>query len=62
MRKFLERCPENLPVLQQLSREGRFAITGGGEAIVDSNMILGESLVRNYVDGLLWVATLKLSL
>ncbi len=42
-------------MLQQLAREGRFAITGGGEAIVDSNMILGESLVRNFVDGLLWV-------
>lgn len=54
-RKFIERCPETLPVLQELSRAGRFAITGGGETIVDANMIHGESLVRNYVDGLLWV-------
>lgn len=55
VRKFLERCPEKLVDLQQLAREGRFAITGGGESIVDANMILGESLVRNMVDGLLWV-------
>ncbi len=55
VRKFIERCPETLPILQELARTGRFAITGGGEAIVDANMIHGESLVRNYVDGLLWV-------
>ena len=54
-RKFIERCPEMLPVLQQLAREGRFAVTGGGEAIIDANMVTGESLIRNYVDGLLWV-------
>jgi len=55
VRKFIERCPDQLPILQQLAREGRFAVTGGGEAIVDANMVLGESLVRNMVDGLLWV-------
>jgi alpha-mannosidase len=55
VRKFIERCPEKLPILRRLQAEGRFAITGGGEAIVDANMITGESLARNYVDGLLWV-------
>jgi hypothetical protein len=55
VRKFLERCPEKLADLQRLQREGRFAITGGGEAIVDANMIHGENLVRSFVDGLLWV-------
>jgi alpha-mannosidase len=55
VRKFLERCPEKLADLQRLQREGRFAITGGGEAIIDANMVNGESLVRNYIDGLLWV-------
>ena len=54
-RKFLERHPEALAELQSLSREGRFAITGGGENIVDANMILGESLARNFISGLLWV-------
>lgn len=55
VRKFLDRCPQERTRLQHLLDEGRFAITGGGEAIVDSNMITGESLVRNFVDGLLWV-------
>ncbi len=55
VRKFLERHPEALEELVQLARDGRFAITGAGETIVDSNMILGESLVRNYVLGLLWI-------
>jgi alpha-mannosidase len=55
VRQFLTRHPEHLATLQQLTREARFAITGGGEAIIDANMVEGESLVRNYVDGLLWV-------
>jgi alpha-mannosidase len=55
VRKFLERHPDKLEELRQLAREGRFAVTGGGEVIVDANMILGESLVRNYLYGLMWV-------
>lgn len=55
VQKFLERHPEKLEELLQLTRQGRFSITGGGEVIVDTNMIVGESLVRNYLYGLLWV-------
>lgn len=55
LRKFLERHPEALNELRQLYQAGRFAVTGGGEAIIDGNMVQGESLVRNYVDGFLWV-------
>ena len=55
LRSFLQRHPELLTELRQLARAGRFAVTGGGEAIIDANMVQGESLVRNYVDGLLWV-------
>ncbi len=55
VRKFLERHPEHLDTLVQLAQEGRFGITGAGEAIIDANMVLGESLVRNYVQGLRWV-------
>jgi len=55
VQKFLERHPELLEELQKLSKTGRFAVTGGGQVIVDANMILGESLVRNYLCGLLWV-------
>lgn len=55
VQKFLERHPELLSELQELSRAARFAVTGGGQVIVDGNMTLGESLVRNYLLGLLWV-------
>jgi alpha-mannosidase len=55
LRTILKDHPEALPVLQQLSKEGRFEISGSGETIVDANMIHGESLVRNFVDGILWV-------
>ncbi len=54
LRKFLERHPEKRAALVRLAQEGRFAVTGGGEAIIDGNMVLGESLVRNYLVGLLW--------
>jgi alpha-mannosidase len=55
VQKFLERHPERLAELRDLVRAGRFAVTGGGQVIVDANLILGESLARNFVIGLLWV-------
>lgn len=55
VRTFLERHPERLEELQNLAREGRFEVSGAGEAIIDGNMVLGESLVRNFVTGLRWV-------
>jgi alpha-mannosidase len=57
VRAFLERHPERLDELRRLAREGRFEVSGAGEAIIDGNMVLGESLVRNFVTGLLWVET-----
>ncbi|MCY3020796.1 MAG: glycosyl hydrolase-related protein [Planctomycetota bacterium] len=54
-RKYLERHPEKLKELRRLAAARRFAVTGAGENIVDSNMVLGESLVRNFLLGLLWV-------
>ncbi len=55
LRTILNDHPEALPVLQELARAGRFEVSGAGETIVDGNMIHGESLVRNFVDGILWV-------
>lgn len=55
VQKFLERHPERLDDLRRLSRAGRFTVSGGGQVIVDGNMILGESLVRNYLIGLNYV-------
>jgi alpha-mannosidase len=55
VREFVRRHPERLPELRRLARTGRFAVDGAGDNIVDSNLITGESLVRNFVNGLLWV-------
>jgi alpha-mannosidase len=55
VRKFLERHPEALPELQALAKQGRFAVTGAGDNIIDTNLVHGESIVRNYLYGLLWV-------
>ena len=53
-RKFLERNPDRLDDLKRLHREGRIELTVGGEAVPDTNMPQGETLVRNYLYGLLW--------
>ena len=55
VRNYLKRHPDRAPELRRLARERRFAVTGGGDNIIDANMVLGETLVRNFVTGLLWV-------
>ncbi len=55
LRQFLHRHPERLDELRALAAEGRFAVAGAGENIIDCNMVLGESMVRNWLLGLLWV-------
>ncbi|HEX7434038.1 MAG TPA: glycosyl hydrolase-related protein [Anaerolineaceae bacterium] len=55
VQKFLERHPEKLDDLRQLAQAGRFGVTGGGQVIVDTNLILGESIIRNYLVGFLYV-------
>lgn len=55
LRKYLERHPERLAELRRLAQAGRFAVSGAGDNIIDSNMVLGESIIRNYLLGLLWV-------
>lgn len=57
VRKYVERHPERLPELRALAQAGRFAVTGAGDNIIDTNMVLGESFVRNMLLGLLWVET-----
>lgn len=53
--KFLERHPDRLGELRRLSQEGRLYIPGAGNNIIDSNLVHGESIVRNFVSGILWV-------
>ena len=52
IRGVLQRHPEFLEELRTLAETGRFIISGTGDNIIDSNMVLGESLIRNYLYGL----------
>lgn len=54
LRAYLDTHPEQLPLIRQLAREGRFDVEGGGETIVDSNLGGGETTLRNFVMGTLW--------
>lgn len=54
LRTYLEAHAGRLPELRRLARAGRFAVGGTGDNIVDANLVLGESLVRNFVSGMLW--------
>lgn len=53
-RQYLRRHPERLTELRRLLAQGRVHISGAGDNIVDGNMLLGKSLVRNFVNGYLW--------
>lgn len=55
LRGCLSRHPGWLPELQKLAAEKRFTVSGAGENIVDSNLINGECIIRNYLLGYLWV-------
>jgi alpha-mannosidase len=55
LRKYLDRHPECADELRGLAASGRFGVSGAGDNIIDTNMVLGESIVRNYLRGLLWV-------
>ena len=46
---FFNRHPERRAEILQLAHEGRFTVTGAGYLITDGNMILGESLIRNFL-------------
>ncbi len=55
VRKFLERRPERRAELRRLAAAGRFEVSGAGDNIVDGNLVLGETLARNFVTGFLWL-------
>ena len=50
MRVFLEKHPETAKYFRQLHREGRFELFGSF-CIPDLNLVCGESIVRNLLDG-----------
>ena len=51
LRKFLEDHPEYEEKVETLVKSGRLYIPFSGDNIVDSNMVEGESIVRNYLYG-----------
>lgn len=55
LRKYLRDHPERLEELRQLRQEGRFGVGGCGDNVIDANMVLGESIVRNFVRGQAWL-------
>ena len=54
-RKFLERCPECAGRLKALVREGRCYVPLSGDNLIDSNLCTGETLLRNFTHGALWL-------
>ena len=54
LKLFLERNPDQLPVVQRLVDEGKLELPGGGETLIDLNMVCGESLVRNHLYSISW--------
>lgn len=51
LREFLHSHPEQKDVIARLIREKRIYIPFSGDNIVDSNLISGESIIRNYLIG-----------
>lgn len=49
--KFLQRYPEQEPVIAKLIRQKQLYVPFTGNNIVDSNLVSGESIVRNYRQG-----------
>ncbi|MEI8194771.1 MAG: glycoside hydrolase family 38 C-terminal domain-containing protein, partial [Phycisphaerae bacterium] len=56
IREYLAHHPERLAEMRALIAAGRLDITGGEEAIPDTNIPSGEGLVRNILLGRLWFA------
>ncbi len=52
--EFLEQNPECADDLTEALQSGRFAICGGGWSLIDTNMVCGESIVRNLLYGRQW--------
>ena len=55
LRQYLAAHPQDRDALCALARQGRLYLPATGYNIVDSNMILGESLVRNFLRGQNWL-------
>ena len=55
LRHFIEKNPLEAKLLKKCVQEGSIEVAGGMEAIPDTNMVSGESLVRNIMYGKQWI-------
>jgi hypothetical protein len=53
-RTVIARRPDLLPRLRELADTGRLGLACTGDNIVDGNLLHGETLVRNFTNGLAW--------
>lgn len=54
VRNFLEQYPNKKEKLLEFSAKGQLELVCGAEAIIDTNMVCPESLIRNIILGLEW--------
>lgn len=55
LREYLERNPDAVEEIRQRIADGHLRIVGGGEAVTDTNLPDGESLIRNHLYSRLWL-------
>ncbi len=55
IKKYLERNPERFETLKSLIGSGQIDVLGGGEAVIDYNLVHGESIYRNFFYSFLWL-------
>ena len=51
--EYLRRFPERKEEIVSLAKQGKIFVPGSGYAIIDANMVSGETLVRNFLYGTL---------
>ncbi len=56
IKKYLERNPERVSVIKSLVDSGTVDFLGGGETVIDYNLVHGESIYRNFFYSFKWLA------
>ena len=55
LRMLIERNPDLKDVIRERLKDGRLCVDGGGDSIVDTNLVSGESIVRNHLYSIKWL-------
>ncbi|HHW47729.1 MAG TPA: hypothetical protein GXX14_03815 [Clostridiaceae bacterium] len=54
VKTYLDRNPDKLELFRHLVKTGKIELLGGGETIIDYNMVHGESIIRNHLYSIQW--------